>query len=81
MTKMVFPSREIVEQVRQQYPKGCRVVLEEMDDVQAPPIGTEGTVIGVDDTAFVMVRWDNGSRLHVVYGVDRCRRISVDEVQ
>lgn len=32
MTKMVFPSREIVEQVRQQYPKGCRVVLEEMDD-------------------------------------------------
>ena len=70
-----------MEQVRQQYPKGCRVVLEEMDDVQAPPIGTEGTVIGVDDTASVMVRWDNGSRLHVVYGVDQCRRISVDEVQ
>lgn len=81
MTKMVFPSREIVEQVRLQYPKGCRVMLEEMDDVQAPPIGTEGTVIGVDDTASVMVLWDNGRRLHVVYGVDRCRRISVDEVQ
>jgi hypothetical protein len=46
-----------------------------MDDVQAPPIGTKGTVIGVDDTASVMVKWDNGSSLHVVYGADRCRKI------
>jgi hypothetical protein len=72
---MVFPRREIVEQVRREYPAGCRVVLEVMDDVQAPPIGTKGTVIGVDDTASVMVKWDNGSSLHVVYGADRCRKI------
>ena len=75
MCRMQFPSREIVEMVRKQFPVGTRVVLEQMDDFQAPPIGTKGTVRGVDDTASIMVRWDNGSRLHVVYGVDRCRKV------
>lgn len=72
---MIFPSREIVQKVREQYPVGCRVVLVRMDDVQAPPVGTKGTVRGVDDTGSVMVKWDNGSSLNVVYGEDRCRRI------
>lgn len=36
---MRFPSKEIVEQVRRQYPVGTRVELLRMDDVQAPPIG------------------------------------------
>ena len=72
---MLFPSKEIVEMVRRQYPKGCRVELVRMDDVQAPPVGTKGTVIGVDDTASIMVKWDNGSGLNVVYGEDSCRRI------
>lgn len=71
---MKFPSKEIVERIREEYPAGCRVELIEMDDVQAPPIGTKGTVIGVDDTASIMVRWDNGSGLNVVYGEDACRR-------
>lgn len=75
MGSMRFPSREEVAKVREQYPIGCRVVLERMDDLQAPPIGTEGTVRGIDDTGSVMVDWDNGSGLHVVYGEDRCRRI------
>lgn len=75
MCRMQFPKREIVKAVRKSYPIGCRVKLEVMDDIQAPPIGTEGTVLGVDDTASIMVRWDNGSRLHVVYGVDKCSKI------
>lgn len=72
---MRFPSREIVEQVRKEYPVGTRVELVQMDDFQAPPIGTKGTVRGVDDTASIMVSWDNGSRLNVVYGEDSCRKI------
>ena len=32
MRSMRFPSREEVEKVRNEYPKGCRVVLERMDD-------------------------------------------------
>ena len=75
MIGMQFPSREEVEQVRVEFPKGCRVELLEMEDVQAPPIGTKGTVRGVDDTGSVMVSWDTGGSLHVVYGVDRCKRI------
>ena len=61
--------------LREQYPPGTRVELLRMDDPQAPPIGTCGTVIGVDDTGSVMVRWDNGSGLHVVYGEDECRKV------
>ena len=41
--------RETVERLRREYPVGCRVELVQMDDVQAPPIGTKGTVRGVDD--------------------------------
>jgi len=46
-----------------------------MDDPQAPPIGTKGTVTGVDDIGSIMVKWENGSGLHVVFGEDICRMI------
>lgn len=72
---MRFPSREAVERVRKEYPIGARVELVRMDDVQAPPVGTKGTVTGVDDTASIMVAWDNGSGLNVVYGEDLCHKI------
>ena len=66
--------REIVDRLKKQYPAGCRVELLHMDDIQAPPIGTKGTVIGVDDIGSVVVRWDNGSGLSVAYREDSCRR-------
>ena len=75
---MEFPSKDIVDRTRRQFPVGCRVELLRMDDVQAPPIGTKGTVTGVDDTASVMVAWDNDSGLTVVYGEDSCRRCDDD---
>ena len=70
---MRFPNQKIVENLRKQYPAGCRVELVQMDDVQAPPIGTKGTVRGVDDAGEIMVRWDNGSSLSIVYDVDECK--------
>ena len=72
---MNFPDRATVERVRKEYPKGTRVILEEMNDVQAPPIGTMGTVIGVDDSASLLVDWDNGGSLNVVYGEDRVKKM------
>ena len=72
---MRLPSKEAIEQIRMEYPTGCRVELVRMDDPQAPPTGTLGTVLGVDDTGSIMVRWDNGSSLNVVYGEDVCRKI------
>ena len=74
---MKFPSREIVESIRREYPAGTRVELVQMDDVQAPPVGTKGTVKGVDDTGSLLMRWDNGSGLNVVYGEDVVRKIPV----
>lgn len=68
-------TREQLESLRSRYPAGCRVELVQMDDVQAPPIGTKGTVTGVDDTGSLLVDWDNGSGLNVIYGIDRVRKV------
>lgn len=72
---MLFPRKETVERLRQEYPAGCRVELLRMDDPQAPPIGTKGTVRGVDDSGSVMVAWDTGGSLNVLFGVDKCRKV------
>lgn len=71
--------KKIVEQVRTEYPAGTRVILEQMNDPQAPPVGTMGTVLGVDDTASLLMRWDNGCGLNVVYGEDRVRKMVMTE--
>lgn len=70
-------SRETVERIKSQYPKGTRVELTSMDDIQAPPVGTLGTVVGVDDIGSIMVNWDNGSSLSIVFGEDSCRKVEV----
>ena len=72
---MWFPSKAVVEMLRRQYPVGTRVELVRMDDPQAPPIGTKGTVLGVDDIGSIMIAWDSGGSLNVVYGEDICRKI------
>ena len=61
--------------LREEYPRGSRVELLQMDDIQAPPIGTKGTVYGVDDTGSLLVHWDNGSGLNVIYGEDIVRKV------
>lgn len=68
-------SSATVERLRKEYPVGCRVELLRMDDPQAPPIGTKGTVRYVDDIGSIGVAWDNGCGLSVAYGEDSCRRI------
>ena len=72
---MRFPGKELVKQIRNEYPKGTRVELVSMDDRQAPPPGTKGTVIGVDDTGSLLMRWDNGSSLNVLYLIDTVRKL------
>ena len=67
--------KETLQALRERYPAGTRVELVQMDDAQAPPVGTKGTVRDVDDMGSIMVAWDNGSGLNVVYGVDICRKV------
>ena len=69
-------TKNILENLKRKYPIGTRVELVRMDDTQAPPKGTKGTVKGVDDIGSIMVSWDNGSSLNVIYGEDEIRRIS-----
>lgn len=76
---MGFVDERTLEMLKKQYPRGCRVELVEMDDPQAPPAGTKGTVIGVDDIGSIMVNWDSGSRLHALYLIDTVRRCKEEE--
>ena len=70
---MNFPSREIIEHLRKTYPAGTKVELVRMNDDQAPPAGTRGTVIFVDDIGTIHVRWNTGSSLGLAFGEDVCR--------
>lgn len=67
---MKIPDRKIIAMLREKYRAGTRVRLVHMDDIQAPPIGTFGTVVGVEDVGSLMVNWENESGLNVVYGED-----------
>lgn len=66
-------SRAKVERLRRMYPSGVKVELLEMDDPQAPPTGTLGEVIAVDDAGQIIVRWQTGSSLSLIPGVDSFR--------
>jgi hypothetical protein len=66
---------EQLDQLKKTYPNGIRVELVQMDDIQAPPAGTRGTVYGIDDTGSLLVHWDNGSSLNVIYGEDIVRKV------
>lgn len=66
---------EDLRRLEREFPEGSRVELVQMDDAQAPPVGTKGTVLGVDCIGNILVDWDNGSGLNVAFGQDKCRRI------
>ena len=71
----MIPSKEEIRKIKDDYPTGCRVILDYMNDVNAPPIGTKGTVLGVDSIGSIVVNWDGGKMLNVVYGIDSCHCI------
>ena len=75
---MRFLSKEVINRIRQMYPTGTTVQLIHMDDVQAPPPGTMGTVRGVDDTGSLLMRWDTGGRLNVILDEDEVEIVKED---
>lgn len=67
---------EELKRIREEYPVGCTVELIEMcDPYRDMPAGLRGMVTHVDDTGTVFAKWENGSSLGAVYGIDRIRRI------
>ena len=75
-TNMLTMTKEELENLRKQYPAGTVVRLIKMDDIQAPPVGTLGTVRYVDDIATIHVSWETGSSLGIVYGIDEIEKLS-----
>lgn len=69
------PNKEQLMEMRKTFPPGTRIRLVHMDDIQAPPSGTKGTVMGVDDIGSILVKWDNGSSLNVIYQVDTVQKL------
>ena len=72
---MKFPPKDTVEGLRREFPSGTLVELVEMDDPQAPPVGTRGRVSCIDDIGTVFVNWETGSGLGAAYGKDRIRKV------
>ena len=72
---MLLITEEIRTKLSKNFPAGTRIELVRMDDPQAPPVGTRCTVWLVDLYGSLIVDWDNGSRLNVLYGKDAVRII------
>lgn len=72
---MKVMSRSEVDGIKSSYPQGTRIELIEMNDSQAVPSGTLGTVSHVDDMGTIHMEWDNGRFLGLVVGEDMFRRI------
>ena len=68
-------TQQELEQLRQQYPKGTRLKLIAMEDPQGVPEGTVGEVEFIDDAGQIHMKWENGSCLALIPGVDGFRRI------
>lgn len=66
---------ELVKVYKELYPKGTRVELIHMDDEQAVPSGTKGTVEFVDDMGTIHMKWDNGRTLGLVPSADIFKKI------
>lgn len=72
-----FPDRKTVDFIKKEFPAGTRVRLLGMDDVQAPPAGTLGTVTAVDDAGHLLMSWDGGGSLSLIFGEDRFEKVFV----
>ena len=61
-----------LQKIKDTYRNGTRVELEKVYNIQAPPKGTQGTVIGVDDNGDVQVLCDNGQAVPFSPVIDIC---------
>lgn len=60
-----------LQKIKDKYPIGSRVQMnKDMDDIQSIKTGEMGTIDYIDDEGQIHVRWDNGSGLALIEGVD-----------
>jgi hypothetical protein len=77
-----FPNSSEVERIKREYPEGTRISLISMQDPHSRlESGDRGTVVGVDDIGTVHMMWDRGGSLGLVYGEDRFRKLTPQELE
>lgn len=76
-----FPSDEIINKLKEDYPEGTRVALVNMDDPYSKlKSGDRGTVKNVDKAGTLHIAWDCGSELSIKYGEGSYRKLTDSEL-
>ena len=68
-----------VEKLREMYPEGTKIILQEMQGESQMAIGLKGTVTHVDDAGQIHMRWESGSSLALNVEVDTFKKIEPEE--
>lgn len=63
------------EEIEKKFPIGTRIRLLYMYDKLGVPSGTKGTVDFIDSEGQIHIKWDNGSSLALIYGLDKFEKI------
>lgn len=63
-------SQADIEELKNKYTKGTKIILHKMYDLQTPEPKITGLVDFVDDAGNIHMRWSNGSTLSLIEGVD-----------
>ena len=78
----MYPNEEFVQKMKEAYPAGTRIMLDQMGDDPRPiPSGTMGTVRHVDDMGTVHCDFDNGRRLGLIPDEDSFHTVKEDRIQ
>lgn len=64
-------SEKDLKKIKEKYPKGTKIKLINMEDDYGVPSGTLGKVDFIDDEGQIHMKWDNGSSLALIEGLDQ----------
>ena len=81
MSDYHLPTESEIEAIKRKYTVGSRVELISMYDPYIVSLheGSKGTIVGVDPWGDLDMKWDNGSTLKLIVGVDQFKVIEVAE--
>ena len=74
-------SEEVLAEIRERYPKGTEIILEEMKGESRMPKGLKGIVDHVDDIGQIHVKWENGLTLALIPNEDRYKKLTEERKQ